>query len=83
MRFHAEIVGYDEVDDDFHPEDPRRILEIFNELTEAGLVADYRNPTPEDAFKLWRIDARPVTPAEACLVHEPIYYEWVEDLAGS
>jgi hypothetical protein len=35
MRYHTEI-GANE--DDIHPEDPRRIFEIFNELKNAGLV---------------------------------------------
>lgn len=83
MRFHAEIVGYDEKDNDFHPEDPRRIHEIFQELSKAGLVVNpLEDATPEDAFKLWRVPIRPATAAEIYLVHTPEHYEWVKSLAG-
>ena len=81
MRFHAEIVTYDDKMDEIHPEDPRRIHEIFVELANAGLVVDeLADASPEDSFKLWRIAAREATLAEVCLVHTPEHYAWVEDL---
>jgi histone deacetylase 6 len=78
MRFHTEL-GASE--DDIHPEDPRRIWEIFNELVQAGLVDDDSEPNaPFHPFRLMRIQARLAEPAEICLVHSRKHYEWVEDL---
>jgi histone deacetylase 6 len=88
MRFHTEL-GANE--DDIHPEDPRRIFEIFKELKNAGLV---ENDTPNSAAdsddsgssayyprqRLLRVNARFATPAEICLVHDPAHYEWVKGL---
>lgn len=81
MRFHAEL-NSDE--DDIHPEDPRRIWEIFNELVKAGLVDDDQAPTEYSSkpFKLWRIPARLAEPAEVHLVHNTDLYEWVDSLRG-
>jgi len=81
MRFHAEL-NSDE--DDIHPEDPRRIWEIYNELVMAGLVDDDQAPTEYSSkpFKLWRIPARLAEPAEVSLVHKPELYEWVGGLRG-
>jgi histone deacetylase 6 len=78
MRFHTEL-GASE--DDIHPEDPRRIWEIYNELVQAGLVEDDSEPNaPFHPFRLMRIQARLAEPAEICLVHSRKHYEWVEDL---
>lgn len=79
MRWHTEIIeGHDT---DFHPEDPRRILEIFNELKAAGLVVDpMQDPSPEDKYKLWQIQAREATADEICQAHKREQYEWVEAL---
>ena len=79
MRFHAEL-NSDE--DDIHPEDPRRIWEIYNELVKAGLVDDDQAPAEYSSkpFKLWRIPARLAEAAEIALVHTPEHYQWVEGL---
>lgn len=79
MRFHAEL-NSDE--DDIHPEDPRRIWEIYNELVKAGLVDDDQAPAEYSSkpFKLWRIPARLAEAAEIALVHTPDHYRWVEGL---
>ncbi len=81
MRFHAEL-NSDE--DDIHPEDPRRIWEIYNELVKAGLVDDDQAPAEYSSkpFKLWRIPARLAEPDEVTLVHKPELYEWVGRLRG-
>lgn len=85
MRFHTEIVSYEEVANDFHPEDPRRIHEIYMELKDAGLVADeLADETPEtieeDRFKLWRIQTREATWEEISAVHTRNHYDWVKGL---
>ena len=88
MRYHTEI-GANE--DDIHPEDPRRIFEIFNELKNAGLVETDHSSSVADSDdsassasyprqRLLRINARLATPAEVCLVHDPAHFEWVMSL---
>lgn len=87
MRFHTEIVSYDEMANDFHPEDPRRIHEIYMKLKDAGLVVDRLEEKSEemkrqDKFKLWHIETRAATPAEICAVHTREHYQWVKGLTS-
>jgi histone deacetylase 6 len=82
MRFHAELNADEE---DIHPEDPRRIWEIYNELVAADLVDERPNASKDDEFalspfKLWRIPTRSATPAEITLVHSPEHFDWVDSL---
>lgn len=82
MRFHAELRPRP---DDVHPEDPRRIWEIYKELDEAGLIYNesiYENDDDfaTQPFKLWRIPFQPADAASIALVHSPSHYEWVEEL---
>ncbi|KKY25385.1 putative histone deacetylase [Diplodia seriata] len=74
MRFHTEPLDAMLSEDDIHPEDPRRIMEIFNELAEAGLVETPSHHVTEPDFSLWRINARPATEEEVCLVHTRDHY---------
>ncbi|KXJ86631.1 histone deacetylase [Microdochium bolleyi] len=70
-----------------HPEDPRRIEEIFNTFKKAGLV--YTGPDSKllDILRhtptkyMWRIPARDVTKQEVCLVHTPGHFDWVQELS--
>jgi histone deacetylase 6 len=70
-----------------HPEDPRRIEEIFNAFKKAGLV--YTGPEKYLAKVLrdtptkymWRIATRDATREEITLVHHPTHYSWVEALS--
>ncbi|KAK8200151.1 uncharacterized protein BKA78DRAFT_359599 [Phyllosticta capitalensis] len=80
MRFHTEPLDAMLSEDDIHPEDPRRILEIYDQLGEAGLVDTSKHHVPNLDFALWRIDARKATKEEICLVHTPEHYEWVASL---
>ncbi|KAF2640892.1 hypothetical protein P280DRAFT_518234 [Massarina eburnea CBS 473.64] len=78
MKYHAETSDYL---DDFHPEDPRRISEIFNEIQQAGLVQgpdDYEDDAHDE--QCWRILARRATKHEICLIHTPEHYEFIESL---
>jgi histone deacetylase 6 len=69
-----------------HPEDPRRIHEIFKAFQRAGLV--YTGPdidlprilrdTP--TRYMWRIPARTARRDEICLAHTENHFEWVESL---
>lgn len=80
MRFHTEITDAMQ-DNDFHPEDPRRIKVIYEELVAADLVVDItRDPTPEDEFRLWQIATRFARGDEILLAHTPEQFEWVESL---
>lgn len=82
MRFHTELSPPKDRSD-YHPEDPRRILHIYRELCEAGLVDD-RNMTipPLAANPVLRILARPATKPEVCLVHEDAHFEFVKSTSG-
>ena len=81
MRFHAEPMASRQPDD-IHPEDPRRIFEIYQELSNAQLVHDVTtNDSPTD-FQMLRINAREATKQEILLVHERQHYDWVKNLVG-
>ncbi|KAJ9665365.1 Histone deacetylase hda1 [Coniosporium apollinis] len=80
MRFHMEPISSMSDMDDIHPEDPRRIFEIYEELVQAGLVDDPRARSATPEYQLWRIPARHATPAEICLVHDREHVKWVASL---
>ncbi|KAF7563107.1 hypothetical protein G7046_g1043 [Stylonectria norvegica] len=69
-----------------HPEDPRRIHEIFKAFKKMGLV--YTGPASElpriirecPTRYMWRIPTRPATREEICLAHSPDHLAWVEKL---
>lgn len=83
MRFHCEPLASMIREDDIHPEDPRRIYEIFEELRSAGLVQG-SDEDDEDASdeQCWRIHARAASKAEICLVHTPDHYNFIRALRG-
>lgn len=71
---------------DHHPEDPRRIEEIFNTFKEAGLIFT-GNPAEiprilQDSPNryMYRIRARTASKDEICLAHTKDHYDWVESL---
>ncbi|OCK79599.1 hypothetical protein K432DRAFT_63137 [Lepidopterella palustris CBS 459.81] len=81
MRFHTEPISSMDNEDDIHPEDPRRIFEIYDELRKAGLVEDEENmPDLDPDFQLFRIGARHANSSEICLIHSRAHYEWVRSL---
>lgn len=69
-----------------HPEDPRRIHEIFKAFKRTGLV--YSGPDSElptilknsPTKFMWRIPARDATPEEILLAHSPEHLAWVQRL---
>jgi len=84
MKFHAEVPDLMINPDDIHPEDPRRIYEIFNEIQAAGLVqasTDDEDDAHED--QCWRIHVRHATAAEICLVHTPEHFSFIESLQST
>lgn len=77
MRFH---VDSDPTED--HPEQPRRILEIFTELNEAGLVAKPGSRDSQSEFQLLPIPIRAATDEEILMVHSREHLDFVQNLAG-
>ncbi|KAH8716962.1 hypothetical protein GQ44DRAFT_775716 [Phaeosphaeriaceae sp. PMI808] len=80
MRFHAELPNMTLMDD-IHPEDPRRIHSIFEEIKQAGLVGS--SGTLEDDKNedhCWRIAIRPATKPEILMIHTEEHYDFVESL---
>ena len=80
MRFHCEIMPLNSTED-HHPEEPRRIYAIYQELCKAGLVDDPMSTRPLVPQPLLRIMARYATPEEICTVHDARHYEFVKSLA--
>ncbi|KAE9971766.1 hypothetical protein EG328_005384 [Venturia inaequalis] len=80
MRFHTEKDTEEE--EDIHPEDPRRIYEIYKALQDADLFDnDEENSGKEERpFKLWRIAARFADPSEITLVHSHDHFRFMETL---
>lgn len=80
MRFHTEKDT--EAEEDIHPEDPRRIYEIYKALQDADLFEnDEGSPKIEERpFKLWRIAARFAEPSEITLVHSHDHFRFMETL---
>lgn len=82
MRYHTEPISAGE--DEFHPEDPRRIYAIYTRLKEGGLVEDEQDKNSSAAldanFKLHLIPTRQAKKSEICLVHTEEHYEWVKAL---
>ena len=77
MRYHCELeIAKDRRD--YHPEDPRRIFEIYRELCVAGLIEDklLLSSGPLVSRPLTRIDVREVLAEEVELVHDVKH--WIE-----
>jgi histone deacetylase 6 len=78
MRFHATLDPQNS-----HPEDPRRIFEIYRTMCDAGLVDD---PMYEGHIKsndiMLGIRAREVTMEEAALVHTPQHWNFLSTTAS-
>lgn len=69
MRYHCEMEPTPERVD-IHPEDPRRIFQIYRALCLAGLVQDNESKMPIVHNPLYRVFVREATQAEICLVHD-------------
>ncbi|KAF1810231.1 hypothetical protein P152DRAFT_105032 [Eremomyces bilateralis CBS 781.70] len=82
MRLHVEIISRQQMEDDMHPEDPRRIFEIYKELVAGGLAYDrlLGSEGPISDHYLYRIAARFATKEEVCLFHTEEHWNWVEGL---
>lgn len=82
MRFHAELPEQSTNGDDIHPEDPRRIHSIFEEIKQAGLVDASTSKGDVNEDQCWRIGIRYATRPEILLVHTQEHYDFVESLQG-
>lgn len=80
MRFHAELLESSHGADDIHPEDPRRIHSIFEEIKQAGLVDAVTTEGDAREDQCWRISIRPATKPEILLIHTEEHYAFVESL---
>ncbi|MCJ1354248.1 MAG: Histone deacetylase hda1 [Icmadophila ericetorum] len=86
MRFHCETDPPKDRNN-YHPEDPRRIQDIYFALCEAGLVEDKGviekiNPSVRVVNRpLTRIPARYAQREEILLVHLPRHYEYMQQTA--
>lgn len=80
MRFHAEPPEMSLSPDEIHPEDPRRIHSIFEELKQAGLVGSRTSEEEANEDYCWRIGIRPATRPEILLIHTEDHYAFVESL---
>ena len=80
MRFHAELPDMSINADDIHPEDPRRIHSIFEEIKQAGLVGSNTSEDDSKEDHCWRIGIRPATRPEILLIHTEEHYDFVESL---
>jgi histone deacetylase 6 len=82
MRFHAELPDDTSIDD-IHPEDPRRIHAIFEEIREAGLVRGPDNSDDdENNDYCWRIGIRYAEEHEILTIHTQKHYDFVRSLQG-
>jgi histone deacetylase 6 len=81
MRFHAELPSMSLNADDIHPEDPRRIHSIFEEIRQAGLVGPPSTSEDEQTEDhCWRIAIRYATRPEILLIHTEEHYDFVKSL---
>jgi histone deacetylase 6 len=81
MRFHAELPSMSLNADDIHPEDPRRIHSIFEEIRQAGLVGSSSTLEDEQTEDhCWRIAIRYATRPEILLIHTEEHYDFVRSL---
>lgn len=81
MRFHAELPSMSLNADDIHPEDPRRIHSIFEEIRQAGLVGSSSVSEDEQTEDhCWRIAIRYATRPEILLIHTEEHYDFVKSL---
>ena len=83
MRFHAELPELSTNGDDIHPEDPRRIHSIFEEIKQAGLVDSSTSAGDVTDDQCWRIGIRPATRPEILLIHTKEHYDFVESLQST
>lgn len=82
MRYHSELAMAVK-NQDFHPEDPRRIFHIYRELCKSGLVEDPSVSTePLVDHPLKKVNISAATKEEICLVHDLKHYDFMESIQG-
>lgn len=78
MRSHFNLAAYDD-----HPEDPRRVKEIFESLVRAGLIYDANSVGSHPEDLLHRILVRKASSSEICLVHTIPHYDFIHATKGT
>lgn len=83
MRFHTEL-NPPVLRSDFHPEDPRRILAIYQTICQSGLFEDpiYRPKTAMVEKPLVRIKPRHAKREEVLMVHSPKHFGFLQSTAS-
>ena len=83
MRYHSELpMSVD--NQDYHPEDPRRIYHIYRELCKSGLVQDTAISTGSIVeHPLKKINISAATKEEICLVHDAKHYDLMDAIQGT
>ena len=83
MRFHTEL-NPPTLRSDFHPEDPRRILAIYQVICFSGLFEDpvFRPTVAMVENPLLRIPSRHATKEEVLLVHQPKHFTFLYGTAS-
>ena len=80
MRYHSELAMAVK-NQDYHPEDPRRIFHIYRELCKSGLVEDTSITTePLVEHPLKKINITAATKEEICLVHDVKHFDFMESI---
>lgn len=81
MRLHSE---FRQRPDDSHPEDPRRIQYIFQELVDAGLAPDPHDEpgVTHSHEQLQRLKIEYATEEQLCLVHTQEHVDFIRSLEG-
>ena len=83
MRYHSELAMAVK-NQDYHPEDPRRIFHIYRELCKSGLVEDTSITTePLVEHPLKKINITAAKKEEICLVHDVKHFEFMESIQGN
>ena len=83
MRYHSELPMSVE-NQDYHPEDPRRIYHIYRELCKSGLVQDAAISTGSIVeYPLKKINISAATKEEICLVHDAKHYDFMDAIQGT
>ena len=82
MRYHSEL-AMSVKNQDYHPEDPRRIYHIYRELCKSGLVQDSAISTGSIVeHPLKKVNISAATKEEICLVHDAKHYDFMDAIQG-
>ena len=75
MRYHSSLL-----EEDQHPEDPKRIQSIHEWLVKAGLIN--KNGIDDSSHTLQRVFVKPASHIDVSLVHSDTHWRFIKDTAG-